>query len=62
MKYNARLTLAEVRERWSLSIGGSNLGNKRVLNQIIDTIFFPGTYQSQQAPGRQLFAQLGLQM
>ena len=62
VKYNARIILSEIRERWSLSIGGTNLGDKRVVNQTIDTIFFPGTYQAQQAAGRQLFAQVSVKM
>ena len=62
VKYNARIILGEVNDRWSFSIGGTNLGDKRVLNQVIDTIFFPGTYQAQQAAGRQVFAQVRVKM
>jgi hypothetical protein len=29
---------------------------------VIDTIFFPGTYQAQQASGRQVFAQISVKM
>jgi hypothetical protein len=32
VKYNARLILSEVSDRWSVSIGGTNLADKRVLN------------------------------
>ncbi|ROH91078.1 TonB-dependent receptor [Stagnimonas aquatica] len=59
-QYAARFIVADVRERWSLSVGGTNLGDKRVLNQVTDATFFPGTYFAQQAPGRQLFAVVGV--
>ena len=62
VKYNARIIVSEISDRWSISIGASNLTDKRVLNQVIDTIFFPGTYQAQQASGRQIFAQLGVKI
>ena len=62
VKYNARLIFGQAEDRWSLAIGGNNLADKRVLNQVIDTIFFPGTYQAQQASGRQLFAMLNLKI
>lgn len=53
--YAARVTLAHPNDIWSVSLGGSNLGDKRVLNQVTDATFFPGTYFAQQASGRQLF-------
>lgn len=62
VKYNARLILGGAEDRWSLAIGGNNLADKRVLNQVIDTIFFPGTFQAQQASGRQLFAMLNIKI
>ncbi|MDO9452704.1 MAG: TonB-dependent receptor [Stagnimonas sp.] len=58
--YAARLMVAHPGEAWALSIGGSNLGDKRVLNQVTDATFFPGTYFAQQASGRQLFATLAV--
>ncbi|WP_348674851.1 TonB-dependent receptor [uncultured Abyssibacter sp.] len=60
-KYAARITLGSQSERWSITLGGTNLTDERVLNQVTDTPFFPGTYQSQLASGRQLFAALNLQ-
>lgn len=59
--YAARLMLTHPRDVWSLSIGGSNLADKKVLNQVTDATFFPGSYFAQQASGRQLFATLGFQ-
>lgn len=58
--YAARLMVAHPNEAWALSVGGSNLGDKRVLNQVTDATFFPGTYFAQQASGRQLFATLAV--
>lgn len=58
--YAARMMLAHPKDYWSLSIGGSNLADKKVLNQVIDATFFPGTYFAQQANGRQLFATLAV--
>ncbi|HEY1077621.1 MAG TPA: TonB-dependent receptor [Fontimonas sp.] len=56
VKYGARIVLSDAQDRWSLTLGGTNLGDKRVLNQVIDATFFPGSYFAQQASGRQLFA------
>lgn len=61
-KYAARLILGSFDSRWSLSIGGTNLRDKRVLNQVIDTAFFPKAYYAQQAAGRTLFAQIGFKL
>ncbi len=58
VKFSARVTFSSPDERLSLSLGGSNLGDERVLNQVTDATFFPGSYFAQQAPGRQLFATL----
>jgi iron complex outermembrane recepter protein len=55
-RYAARFTLSDEMERWSITIGGNNLSDKRVLNQVTDATFFPGTYFAQQASGRQLYA------
>lgn len=57
--YAARVIVAHPKDLWSLSVGGSNLADKKVLNQVTDATFFPGTYFAQQASGRQLFATLG---
>ncbi len=55
-KYAARFTLSDAAETWSITLGGSNLTDERVLNQVTDATFFPGSYFAQQASGRQLFA------
>jgi len=60
IKYGARLMLSDAQDRWTLALGGTNLGDKRVLNQVVDATFFPGTYWAQQASGRQLFAAISL--
>lgn len=60
-RYAGRFTLGSQSERWSLTLGGTNLTDERVLNQVTDTPFFPGTYQAQLASGRQLFGALNLQ-
>jgi outer membrane receptor protein involved in Fe transport len=57
--YNARFTLSDLAEAWTLTVGGTNLADKRVLNQVVDASFFPGTYFAQQAAGRLLFAAVG---
>ena len=59
-KYAARLTVAPAGGWWTVSLGGTNLTDERVLNQVTDAPFFPGTYFVQQAGGRQLFGTLGL--
>jgi outer membrane receptor protein involved in Fe transport len=61
-KYNARMILAGRNDRWSIAAGGNNLSDTRVRNQVIDTVFFPGTYQVQQASGRQVFVQISVKM
>lgn len=57
-KFAARISLGALDERWALTLGGANLGDKRVANQVTDAVFFPGTYYAQQAGGRSLFASL----
>ena len=61
-KYAARLMFGSVAGAWTLSLGGTNLTDERVLNQVTDATFFPGTYFAQQASGRQLFAVVSLQL
>ena len=58
--YAARMIFSHPNDAWSLSIGGSNLADKRVVNQTIDATFFPGSYFAQQASGRQLFTTLAV--
>jgi iron complex outermembrane recepter protein len=62
MQYGARLTLADSAGRWALALGGTNLDDTRVLNQVTDATFFPGTFFAQQASGRQAFATLSLRL
>lgn len=57
-KFAARISLGAPDERWAFTLGGANLSDKRVLNQVTDAVFFPGTYYAQQAGGRGLFASL----
>lgn len=58
--YAARVSISNYTESWSVTLGGSNLTDKRVLNQVTDATFFPGSYFAQQASGRQLFATFNL--
>jgi iron complex outermembrane receptor protein len=57
--YNARFIISPASEAWTLTLGGTNITNKLVLNQVQDAAFFPGTYYAQQAAGRQLFVAVG---
>lgn len=59
-KYGARMTLSNLVQSWSLTLGCNNLTDERVLNQVTDATFFPGTYFAQQADGRQLYASFTL--
>ena len=58
--YAARTIVSHPNDAWALSVGGSNLADKRVANQTVDATFFPGSYFAQQASGRQLFATLAV--
>ena len=60
MKYAARLMVSHAGGWWTASLGGTNLTDERVLNQVVDAPFFPGTFFAQQAGGRQLFGALTL--
>lgn len=59
--YSARISLASPDHGWALSVGGSNLTNEEVLSQVVDTVFFPGTYNSRQKAGKKIFASLNYQ-
>lgn len=59
-QYAARIILGDQNEHWSLTLGGSNLSDKKVLNQVTDAVLFPGSFYAQQAQGRQLYAALTL--
>jgi iron complex outermembrane recepter protein len=59
-KYSARVMLSHAGGSWTLSLGGTNLTDEAVLNQVTDAPFFPGTFFAQQASGRQLFGSLSL--
>ena len=58
--YSARFILSNAEQSWSLSIGGTNLTDERVLSRSVDATFFPGTYFTQQIGGRQLFAAVSI--
>lgn len=55
-KYSARFSLSNEARTWAVTLGCNNITDKRVLNQVTDASFFPGTYFAQQAAGRQLYA------
>ena len=57
-KVNVRLSLLDGDERWSVTAGVKNLSDKRTQNQVVDSVFFPGTYYAQQNSGRQAYAAL----
>ena len=59
-KLAARLMFSPAGGWWTVAIGGTNLTDKRVLNQVTDAPFFPGTFFVQQASGRQLFGTVTL--
>jgi len=61
-KLGARVKVTRADEAWSLTLGGSNLTDERVLNQVLDAILFPETYFAQQSAGRTLFASLGIRL
>jgi iron complex outermembrane recepter protein len=58
--YSARVMFSQAGGWWTVALGGTNLTDERVLNQVVDAPFFPGTYIAQQASGRQLFGTLTL--
>ena len=62
MKYSARMGFAAASGLWSVALGGTNLTDERVLNQVTDAPFFPGTFLAQQASGRQLFGTLNIRL
>ena len=57
-KLNARIALLDGDERWTLTAGVKNLTDKLTQNQVVDSVFFPGTYYAQQNPGRQVYGAL----
>jgi len=58
--YAARISLIDPNHGWALTIGGSNLLDKRYATQVVDTAFFPGGYGVTQASGRKLYAAFSL--
>jgi outer membrane receptor protein involved in Fe transport len=58
--YSGRISIGDPDQLWSLTLGGSNLSDEKVLNQVLDTVFFPGTYDARQKAGRKIFAALTL--
>lgn len=59
-KFNVRASLLDGDERWNLTVGVKNLTDKLTQNQVVDSVFFPGTYYAQQNAGRQAYAALRL--
>lgn len=57
---SARISLGSNDQRWAVTLGGSNLTEEKVLNQVLDTVFFPGSYNARQKSGRKIFASLSL--
>ncbi|WP_295872711.1 TonB-dependent receptor [uncultured Zhongshania sp.] len=55
---SARISIGAWDQRWALTLGGSNLTDEKVLNQVLDTVFFPGSYNARQKSGRKVFASL----
>jgi outer membrane receptor protein involved in Fe transport len=55
---SARISVGAWDQRWALTLGGSNLTDEKVLNQVLDTVFFPGSYNARQKSGRKVFASL----
>ncbi|MGH8445693.1 MAG: TonB-dependent receptor [Solimonas sp.] len=60
MEYAARVSFGSLSDAWTVTVGGNNLSDKRVLNQATDASLFPGSYYAQQAAGRQYYAALTL--
>ncbi|TJY60822.1 TonB-dependent receptor [Sinimarinibacterium sp. CAU 1509] len=58
--YSARISLSDEQGLWAVTFGGSNLTDRRVLNQVTDATFFPGTYFAQLGGGRQLFGSISI--
>ncbi|MEX1666369.1 TonB-dependent receptor [Zhongshania arctica] len=59
-KLNLRISLGHISRSWAVTVGMKNLTDERTLNAVTDAPFFPGTYFTQQAPGREYFASLRL--
>ena len=58
---SARVSLASLDSGWAITVGGSNLTDEEVLGQVLDTVFFPGTYNTRQKSMRKIFASLNYQ-
>jgi len=52
---SSRVSVGPPTGAWSVTAGGSNLTDAGVANQILDTVFFPGTYNVTQKAGRKVF-------
>jgi iron complex outermembrane receptor protein len=57
---SARISVGDEQGLWNLTFGGSNLTDKRVLNQVTDATFFPGSYFAQLGGGRQLYGAVSI--
>jgi outer membrane receptor protein involved in Fe transport len=56
--FSARLILSSTTSGWSLIVGGTNLSDAKVANQIINTTIYPGVYAVTQQNGREISAAL----
>lgn len=57
---SGRISIGAPDQSWALTVGGSNLTDEKVLNQVLDTVFFPGSYNARQKSGRKVFAALSI--
>ncbi len=57
-KLNLRLSMGHISRSWGVTLGVKNLTDKRTLNAVTDSPFFPGSYFATQAPGREYYASL----
>lgn len=59
-KIAARILVTQPGAFWTVSVGGTNLTDERVVSQVTDAPFFPGTYFAHQAAGRAVFGSFTL--
>ncbi len=58
--FSVRARLGGDSEIWSVGFGVKNLTDVRVLNQVTDSVFFPGTFYAQQEAARVFFGSVRL--
>jgi len=57
-EYSLRTRVGGAPEKWSVTFGVKDLTDERVLNQVTDAVFFPGTYYAQAEQARVFFGSL----